>query len=156
MCACYLIYYYDMEPWDAIRIMRRQRPGSVERKVQEETVVRFFTLLSDYGKESIDRLEQRDKQLMEMQRKAQAELIRCVRSFLYYFTDKKTVKERGSGDTEGHVESDESYALIPYKAKCRGQAREDREDEESTVHAQVRCRGGIYYLLSISNISVLS
>ena len=76
MCACYLIYYYDMEPWDAIRIMRRQRPGSVERKVQEETVVRFFTLLSDYGKESIDRLEQRDKQLMEMQRKAQAELIR--------------------------------------------------------------------------------
>ena len=77
MCACYLIYYYDMEPWDAIMIMRRQRPGSVERKVQEETVVRFFTLLSDYGKESIDRLEQRDKQLMEMQRKAQAELIRC-------------------------------------------------------------------------------
>ena len=41
MCACYLIYYYDMEPWDAIRIMRRQRPGSVERKVQEETVVRL-------------------------------------------------------------------------------------------------------------------
>ena len=44
MCACYLIYYYDMEPWDAIRIMRRQRPGSVERKVQEETVVRFSIL----------------------------------------------------------------------------------------------------------------
>ena len=43
MCACYLIYYYDMEPWDAIRIMRRQRPGSVERKVQEETVVRLFS-----------------------------------------------------------------------------------------------------------------
>ena len=42
MCACYLIYYYDMEPWDAIRIMRRQRPGSVERKVQEETVVRLL------------------------------------------------------------------------------------------------------------------
>ena len=76
MCACYLIYYYDMEPWDAIRIMRRQRPGSVERKVQEETVVRFYQLLTDYGKDSIDRLEQRDKQLMEMQRKAQAELIR--------------------------------------------------------------------------------
>ena len=76
MCACYLIYYYDMEPWDAIRIMRRQGPGSVERKVQEETVVRFYQLLSDYGKDSIDRLEQRDKQLMEMQRKAQAELIR--------------------------------------------------------------------------------
>jgi hypothetical protein len=35
MCACYLIYYYDMEAWDAIRIMRRQRPGSVERKVRD-------------------------------------------------------------------------------------------------------------------------
>lgn len=36
MCACYLIYYYDMEAWDAIRIMRRQRPGSVERKVRDK------------------------------------------------------------------------------------------------------------------------
>eukprot|EP00092_Neocalanus_flemingeri_P024412 GFUD01026468.1.p1 GENE.GFUD01026468.1~~GFUD01026468.1.p1 ORF type:complete len:1011 (+),score=220.73 GFUD01026468.1:495-3527(+) len=76
MCACYLIYYYDMEPWDAIRIMRRQRPGSVERKVQEQTVERFYQLLSDYGKESIDRLDQRERQLMETQRKQQAELIR--------------------------------------------------------------------------------
>jgi len=76
MCACYLIYYYDMEAWEAIRIMRRQRPGSVERKVQEETVVRFFTLLSDYGKDSVDKLDQREKQLLEMQRKQQAELIR--------------------------------------------------------------------------------
>ena len=59
-----------------IRIMRRQRPGSVERKVQEETVVRFYQLLLDYGKESIDSLEQMDKQLMESQRRAQAELIR--------------------------------------------------------------------------------
>lgn len=46
MCACYLIYYHDIAPWDAIRIMRRQRPGSVERKVQEETVVKFYTLVS--------------------------------------------------------------------------------------------------------------
>jgi len=76
MCACYLIYYYDMEPWDAIRIMRRQRPGSVERKVQEDTVVRFYQLLVDYGKDSIDRLDQRERQLMEMQRRQQAELIR--------------------------------------------------------------------------------
>jgi atypical dual specificity phosphatase len=45
MCACFLIYYHDLKPWDAIRIMRRQRPGSVERKVQEDTVVRFFNLL---------------------------------------------------------------------------------------------------------------
>ena len=81
MCACYLIYYYDMEPWDAIRIMRRQRPGSVERKVQEETVVRFYQLLVDYGKESIDSLEKMDKQLMESQRRAQAELIRWVKLF---------------------------------------------------------------------------
>ena len=56
--------------------MRRQRPGSVERKVQEETVVRFYQLLVDYGKESIDSLEKMDKQLMESQRRAQAELIR--------------------------------------------------------------------------------
>jgi len=76
MCACYLIYYYDMEPWDAIRIMRRQRPGSVERKVQEDTVVRFYRLLVDYGKDSIDRLDQRERQLIEMQKKQQAELIR--------------------------------------------------------------------------------
>jgi len=76
MCACYLIYYYDMEPWDAIRIMRRQRPGSVERKVQEETVVRFYTLLVDYGKDSVDKLDQREKQLLEMQKKQQSELMR--------------------------------------------------------------------------------
>jgi len=76
MCACYLIYYYDMEPWDAIRIMRRQRPGSVERKVQEETVVRFYTLLADYGKDSVDKLDQREKQLIEMQKRQQAELMR--------------------------------------------------------------------------------
>merc|ERR1712020_871944 len=24
MCACYLIYYHDISPWDAIRIMRQQ------------------------------------------------------------------------------------------------------------------------------------
>ena len=78
MCACYLIYYYDMEPWDAIRIMRRQRPGSVERKVQEETVVRFYTLLADYGKESVDKLDQREKQLIQMQKLQQAELMRWV------------------------------------------------------------------------------
>ena len=29
MCACYLIYYHDLKPWDAIRVMRRQRPGTV-------------------------------------------------------------------------------------------------------------------------------
>ena len=45
MCACYLIYYHDLKPWDAIRIMRRQRPGSVERKVQEDTVVMFYNLM---------------------------------------------------------------------------------------------------------------
>ena len=45
-------------------------------QVQEETVVRFYRLLVDYGKDSIDRLDQREKQLMEMQRKQQAELIR--------------------------------------------------------------------------------
>ena len=61
ICACYLIYYYEMEPWDAIRIMRRQRPGSVERKVQEETVVMFYDLLNEaFG--SLDNLEQLEKE----------------------------------------------------------------------------------------------
>ena len=44
MCACYLIYYYDMEPWDAIRIMRRQRPGSVERKASSTKISRLADL----------------------------------------------------------------------------------------------------------------
>ena len=56
------------------RIMRRQRPGSVERKVHEETVMKFFSLLQDYGKDSVDK-DQREKQLLDMQRKQQAELI---------------------------------------------------------------------------------
>ena len=69
MCACYLIYYHDISPWDAIRIMRRQRPGSVERKVQEETVVTFGKLLSDYGKSTLEQLEQKEKELKELQKK---------------------------------------------------------------------------------------
>ena len=39
-------------------------------------MVRFHQLLVDYGKDSIDRLDQRERQLMEMQRRQQAELIR--------------------------------------------------------------------------------
>eukprot|EP00096_Caligus_rogercresseyi_P009588 TRINITY_DN327_c1_g1_i1.p1 TRINITY_DN327_c1_g1~~TRINITY_DN327_c1_g1_i1.p1 ORF type:complete len:646 (-),score=152.48 TRINITY_DN327_c1_g1_i1:571-2508(-) len=68
MCACYLIYYHDIKPWDAIRIMRRQRPGSVERKTQEETVVRFWTLLQDYGKSMLGELEEKDKELRRKQK----------------------------------------------------------------------------------------
>ena len=71
MCACYLIYYHDISPWDAIRIMRRQRPGSVERKVQEETVVTFGKLLQDYGKSTLEQLEQKEKELKELQKKQQ-------------------------------------------------------------------------------------
>ena len=118
MCACYLIYYYDMEPWDAIRIMRRQRPGSVERKVQEETVVRcsnkltaisrgmwsciclfvppflrsparFYQLLADYGKGSVDKLDQREKQLIEMQKRQQAELMRCEQQVLKFISNNR-------------------------------------------------------------------
>ena len=48
-------------------LFRSQRPGSVERKVQEETVVRFYQLLMDYGKESIDSLHVRDKQVLTNQ-----------------------------------------------------------------------------------------
>ena len=68
MCACYLIYYHDISPWDAIRIMRRQRPGSVERKIQEETVVTFGRLLSDYGKSTLEQLEQKEKELKKLQK----------------------------------------------------------------------------------------
>ena len=70
ICACYLIYYYDMEPWDAIRIMRRQRPGSVERKVQEETVVMFYELLNDdFG--CLDNLEKKEKEYMKVKKQQQ-------------------------------------------------------------------------------------
>lgn len=70
ICACYLIYYYDMEPWDAIRIMRRQRPGSVERKVQEETVVMFYELLNDdFG--CLDNLESKEKEYLKLKKQQQ-------------------------------------------------------------------------------------
>jgi len=70
ICACYLIYYYEMEPWDAIRIMRRQRPGSVERKVQEETVVMFYDLLNEaFG--SLDNLEKLEKEYRRVKQQIQ-------------------------------------------------------------------------------------
>ena len=69
ICACYLIYYYDMEPWDAIRIMRRQRPGSVERKVQEETVVMFYDLLNEFG--SLYNLEEKEKEYKRLRQQQQ-------------------------------------------------------------------------------------
>ena len=59
-----------MEPWDAIRIMRRQRPGSVERKVQEETVVMFYELLNDdFG--CLDNLESKEKEYMKLKKQQQ-------------------------------------------------------------------------------------
>ena len=69
MCACFLIYYHDLKPWDAIRIMRRQRPGSVERKVQEDTVVTFYRLLEEYGKQALEDLEEKAKLWKEEQRR---------------------------------------------------------------------------------------
>ncbi len=105
MCACFLIYYHDLKPWDAIRIMRRQRPGSVERKVQEDTVVRFYQLLQvsvalwvhthhtfpekamqiavpsrqDYGKQALEDLEEKEKEWKEAQRRerAQQAMLNC-------------------------------------------------------------------------------
>ena len=79
ICACYLIYYYEMEPWDAIRIMRRQRPGSVERKVQEETVVMFYDLLNEaFG--SLDNLEQLEKEYkrVKQQQILKNDIITCA------------------------------------------------------------------------------
>jgi hypothetical protein len=89
----YLIYYHDLKPWDAIRVMRRQRPGSVERrvspvvkvhekvaqhfddcfdvvfKVQEDTVVLFHHLLTEFGKHSLENLEQLEKEWKEARRR---------------------------------------------------------------------------------------
>lgn len=85
ICACYLIYYYDMEPWDAIRIMRRQRPGSVERKVQEETVVMFYDLLDD-NCGSIDDLEEKEKEYrrFKQQQQFQNDHLVCAYSALLH------------------------------------------------------------------------
>ena len=72
-----------MEPWDAIRIMRRQRPGSVERKVQEETVVMFYDLLNDWG--SLDNLEEKEKEWKRMRQQQQLknDLLICPYTALY-------------------------------------------------------------------------
>ena len=84
MCACFLIYYHDLKPWDAIRIMRRQRPGSVERKVQEDTVVLFYQLLQDYGKEVLEVLEEKEKEWKDQQRrqKEMQGLLNCENKLL--------------------------------------------------------------------------
>jgi hypothetical protein len=59
-----------MEPWDAIRIMRRQRPGSVERKTQEETVVMFHDILNEFG--HLDNLEGKEREYKQLKRAQQA------------------------------------------------------------------------------------
>ena len=65
------MYYHDIPPWDAIRIMRRQRPGSVERKIQEETVNRFWTLIQEFGKSVLEDIEEKEKMWLEMQKQQQ-------------------------------------------------------------------------------------
>eukprot|EP00095_Tigriopus_kingsejongensis_P009105 maker-scaffold150_size309978-snap-gene-0.9 protein:Tk09105 transcript:maker-scaffold150_size309978-snap-gene-0.9-mRNA-1 annotation:"dual specificity protein phosphatase 23-like isoform x1" len=77
MCACYLIYYHDLKPWDAIRIMRRQRPGSVERKTQEDTVVRFYHLLQEYGKHSLEILDEKEKEWLDERRREKESRVNC-------------------------------------------------------------------------------
>ena len=86
MCACYLIYYYDIPPLDAIRIMRRQRPGSVERKIQEETVVTFGRLLQEFGKSTLEKLEEKERELKELQKRQQeqSENILVMHTALFY------------------------------------------------------------------------
>ena len=84
MCACYLIYYHDLKPWDAIRIMRRQRPGSVERRTQEDTVVRFYNLLQDYGKSSLEILEEKEKEWLEQQRRQKEGYVNCENLLLVH------------------------------------------------------------------------
>ncbi|NWX09416.1 DUS23 phosphatase, partial [Caloenas nicobarica] len=41
MLACYLAKARDMSGADAIREIRRLRPGSIETREQEEAVIRF-------------------------------------------------------------------------------------------------------------------
>lgn len=77
MCACYLIYYHDLKPWDAIRIMRRQRPGSVERRTQEDTVVRFYNLLQEYGKHSLEILDEKEREWLDERRREKESRINC-------------------------------------------------------------------------------
>ena len=84
MCACYLIYYHDLKPWDAIRIMRRQRPGSVERRTQEDTVVTFYQLMQDYGKESLEILEEKEKEWRELQKIEKKSLLNCENVLLMH------------------------------------------------------------------------
>ena len=84
MCACYLIYYHDLKPWDAIRVMRRQRPGSVERKVQEDTVVLFYQLLQDYGKESLEILEEKEKEFRDLQKIEKEKAVNCENVLLMH------------------------------------------------------------------------
>ena len=74
-----------MEPWDAIRIMRRQRPGSVERKVQEETVVMFYDLLNDdFG--CLDNIESKEKEYkrLKQQEKLQKDNMICAYTALLH------------------------------------------------------------------------
>ena len=47
-------------------------------------------------------------------------------------------QERGPGHPEGDHEPAKPHALLPLQAVAGGQAGEDREDEESEVHAKTR------------------
>ena len=46
--------------------MRRQRPGSVERKIQEETVAIFGRLLFEYGKSIMEEIERKERELRQL------------------------------------------------------------------------------------------
>ena len=72
--------------------MRRQRPGSVERKVQEETVVTFGTLLQDYGKSTLEQLEEKERELKELQKKQQehSENILLLHTATFYGPQQRT------------------------------------------------------------------
>ena len=50
---------------------------------------RFYTLLADYGKDSVDKLDQREKQLIEMQKRQQAELMRCEKQVLKFISNNR-------------------------------------------------------------------
>ena len=54
-----------------------KRPGSVERKIQEDTVVLFYKLLQDYGKESLEILDEKEKEYRDLKKIEKERAVNC-------------------------------------------------------------------------------
>ena len=137
---------------DAIRIMRRQRPGSVERKIQEETVAIFGRLLFEYGKSIMEEIERKERELRQLMKNemeqvgmiyfdkgvilARTEYIKVARlncTKMYFFTFAVQHHERATGT---------HCALLPAHeaSSSGGQSWEAGEDEEVKICAKAQPR----------------